>query len=168
MILPNNKNIIPVAEQVDAQTSKTVRVVPTRGIAEGFAALLAYDPEADVDDNADGDGRGGRGASSPARSPGPCATRRCDVGPIAEGDWLGISRDGIDAVEPTLADAATALLDKLVDDEPRDRHHHRGRGRHAGRHPAHHRVARPSTDRDVTAEVHHGGQPLYPYLFGIE
>jgi uncharacterized protein len=20
----------------------------------------------------------------------------------------------------------------------------------------------------VTAEVHHGGQPLYPYLFGIE
>ena len=21
---------------------------------------------------------------------------------------------------------------------------------------------------DVTAEVHHGGQPLYPYLFGVE
>ena len=21
---------------------------------------------------------------------------------------------------------------------------------------------------DVAAEVHHGGQPLYPYLFGIE
>ena len=35
VILPNNKNIIPVAEQVDAHTDRTVRVVPTRGIAEG-------------------------------------------------------------------------------------------------------------------------------------
>ncbi len=50
VILPNNKNIIPVAEQVDAMTDKTVRVVPTRGVAEGFASLLAYDPGADVRD----------------------------------------------------------------------------------------------------------------------
>src|SRR5205823_5394429 len=46
VILPNNKNIVPVAEQVRDQTSKVVRVVPTRGIAEGCAALIAYDPEA--------------------------------------------------------------------------------------------------------------------------
>ena len=46
VLLPNNKNIIPVAEQVDAMTDKTVRVVPTRGVAEGFASLLAYDPGA--------------------------------------------------------------------------------------------------------------------------
>ena len=50
--MPNNKNIIPVAEQVDAQTAKTVFVVPTRGIAQGFASLLAYDPEAPADVNA--------------------------------------------------------------------------------------------------------------------
>ena len=36
---PNNKNIIPVAEQVDALTAKTVRVVPTRSMPEGLAAL---------------------------------------------------------------------------------------------------------------------------------
>src|SRR5204863_1933563 len=39
VVLPNNKNIIPVAEQVAALTSKTVTVVDTTGIAEGFAAL---------------------------------------------------------------------------------------------------------------------------------
>ena len=38
VIPPNNKNIIPVAEQVDAHSDKVVRVVGTRGIAEGFAA----------------------------------------------------------------------------------------------------------------------------------
>src|SRR3546814_15491323 len=53
VILPNNKNIIPVAEQVGAQTDKTVLVVPTKGITEGFAALLAYDPEADGATNAE-------------------------------------------------------------------------------------------------------------------
>ena len=53
VILPNNKNIIPVAEQVDAHTAKTVHVVPTKGITEGFAALVVYDPEADGAANAE-------------------------------------------------------------------------------------------------------------------
>jgi len=46
VILPNNKNIRPVADQVDALCDKTVRVVATGSIVEGFAALLAYDPAA--------------------------------------------------------------------------------------------------------------------------
>ena len=52
VVLPDNKNIIPVAEQVDALTAKTVRVVPTRSMPEGLAALIAYDPEADAPTNA--------------------------------------------------------------------------------------------------------------------
>ena len=51
VILPNNKNIRPVAEQVDALCPKTVRVVATGSIVEGFAALLAYDPAAGADAN---------------------------------------------------------------------------------------------------------------------
>ena len=60
MILPNNKNIRPVAEQVDALSDKTVRVVATGSIVEGFAALLAYDPAADVRDERGRHGRVGR------------------------------------------------------------------------------------------------------------
>ena len=51
VLLPGNKNIIPVAEQVDALTAKTVRVVPTRSMPEGLAALMAYDPEVDAPAN---------------------------------------------------------------------------------------------------------------------
>ena len=51
VILPNNKNIRPVADQVDALCGKTVRVVATGSIVEGFAALLAYDPAAEADAN---------------------------------------------------------------------------------------------------------------------
>ena len=51
VILPNNKNIRPVADQVDALCDKTVRVVATGSIVEGFAALLAYDPAAGAEAN---------------------------------------------------------------------------------------------------------------------
>jgi DAK2 domain fusion protein YloV len=167
VLLPNNNNIVPVAYQAAAQSAKPVRVIETRGIQEGFAALLEYDPEGDADSNV---------ALMSASSAGVVAgevTRAvrpsvCDVGAIAEGDYLGLSRRGIEVVAPALADAGTGLLERLL-----------GAGRYemvtiiagegagaadtrritewiAEHHPA------------VGVEVHQGGQPLYPYLFSIE
>ncbi|MDQ3462836.1 MAG: DAK2 domain-containing protein, partial [Actinomycetota bacterium] len=113
VILPNNKNIIAVAEQVDATTSKTVRVVPTRGIAEGFAALIAYDPQAPSDENA---AEMAEAAANVVAGEVTVAVRdsSCDVGPIAEGDFLGIARTGIRAVAPSAAEAAIVLLGELL------------------------------------------------------
>ena len=103
------------------------------GIAEGFAALLAYDPEADGRRQRRGDGRGRRRRSSPARSPRRCATRPATLGPITEGDYLGIARDGIRAVDAAGSTAAPPSCSTLlVDRRPRDRHDHRGRGLDAG------------------------------------
>ena len=51
VILPNNKNIIPVAQQVDGLTKKDVRVVPTCSMPEALAALVAYDPAASAEHN---------------------------------------------------------------------------------------------------------------------
>jgi DAK2 domain fusion protein YloV len=166
VILPNNKNIIPVAQQVDAQTSKTVRVVPTRGIAEGFASLLAYDPQSTGDENLEE-----MTAAAEAVVAGEVtqAVRdsTCDVGPITTGDFLGIAREGIRAVEETPADAAIALLGQLITDDHEIVTIIEGEGATAG-------TTRRITEwlaehhPDATAEVHHGGQPLYPYFFGIE
>jgi hypothetical protein len=166
VILPNNKNIIPVAEQVDAHTERTVRVVPTRGIAEGFAALMSYDPEAPADENAKemtalaANVRAGEVTQAVRDS-------TCDVGPIAEGDFLGIARDGIKAVETTVAGAACRLLEVLVTDDHEIVTVIEGEGST----PADTRAITEWLDEhrpDVAAEVHHGGQPLYPYLFGVE
>jgi DAK2 domain fusion protein YloV len=166
VILPNNKNIIPVAEQVDAHTDRTVRVVPTRGIAEGFAALMCYDPEARADENAK---EMTALAASVVAGEVTQAVRdsTSELGPIAEGDFLGIARDGIRAVEKSLAAAACRLLEVLVNDEHEIVTVIEGDGATAG-------DTRAITEwldehrPDVSAEVHHGGQPLYPYLFGIE
>lgn len=166
VILPNNKNIIPVAEQVDAQTSRTVRVVPTKGVAEGLACLMAYDPQSTAEANAE---NMTAAASAVVAGEVTQAVREStsDVGPIATGDWLGICRDGITAVEPTMAAAATGLLASILDDD----------------HELLTVIAGEDADDDVTAEieswveanhpeveveVHDGGQPLYPYYFGLE
>jgi hypothetical protein len=166
VILPNNKNIIAVAEQVDAHTDRVVRVVPTRGIAEGFAALMGYDPESFAAENAK------EMTSLAANVVAGEITRAVrdstsEVGPIAEGDYLGIARDGIKAVAPSVAEAAVTLLEQLVTDDHEIVTVIEGDGATAN-------DTRTITEwldghrPGVSPEVHHGGQPLYPYLFGVE
>jgi len=166
VILPNNKNIIPVAEQVDELTSRTVRVVPTRGIAEGFAALLAYDPDAGVDANVDemAEAAGNVVAGEVTQA---VRASTCDVGPIAEGDWLGIARTGIRSIDRTLAGATILLLDELLTDDHEIVTLIEGEGSGAA---DTRRVTEWLAEHhpDVQVETHHGGQPLYPYLIGIE
>jgi uncharacterized protein len=51
IILPNNGNIIMSARQVNELTNKDVRVVPTKSMPQGMAALMAFNYEHDFDMN---------------------------------------------------------------------------------------------------------------------
>lgn len=51
IVLPNNKNIIPAASQVQSLTSKEVVVVPSKTIPQGVAALVAFNYEGTVEEN---------------------------------------------------------------------------------------------------------------------
>ena len=53
MVLPNNKNVVSAAWQVRSLTAKKVRVIPTRNVPQGIAALLAFDYEKDLEQNAE-------------------------------------------------------------------------------------------------------------------
>ncbi len=167
VLLPNNKNIIAVAEQVDALSDKAVRVVPTRSMPEALAALVVYDPVADVDDNVESMSEA---AASVATGEVTQAVRDTTgaAGTISVGDWIGLVRgDGIVSVAATVEGAATALLEQLVDT---------GRelvtiitGTDATTEATEALVSWLNEQRaGVQVEVHRGGQPLYPYLFGVE
>jgi uncharacterized protein len=167
VILPNNKNIIPVAEQVDALTSKSVRVVPTRTMPEALAALIVYDPEASAEDNA---AEMADAIQSIVTGEVTQAVRdsSSDAGPITAGDWMGIVRgEGIVAVAATAVDASTQLLDRLVSPERELLTIITG----ADANPADLAAIEgwvADQRADVQVEVHRGGQPLYPFLFGVE
>ena len=166
VLLPNNKNIVPVAERVDECTDATVRVVPTRGIAEGLAALMAYDPSAGAEQNLSAMGEA---AADVVTGEVTQAVRdtESELGPIAAGQWLGLDRGGLRVVAPSAAQAATGLLDELIDDSHELVTVISGADATieevdevaawlAERHPA------------VEVEVHEGSQPLYPFYFGVE
>ena len=51
-IFPNNKNIILAAEQAkNLVDNKTLHVIPTKNVPQGFAAALEFDPEASAEEN---------------------------------------------------------------------------------------------------------------------
>ena len=167
VILPNNKNIIPVANQVNALTSKTVHVVPTCSMPEALAALVFYDPESTSELNA---AAMSDAAAAVATGEVTQAVRdtNSDAGAVRAGDWIGLVRgDGLVAIGGTMVAASCSLLDKLVTP---------GRelmtiitGDLATARATEEIVAYIADNFDgVEVEVHAGGQPLYPYLFGVE
>ena len=166
IVLPNNKNIVAVAQQVDALTDAQVEVVATTSVVEALAALVAYDPRAEIGVNvgtmteAAGRVRAGEVTQAVRDSSAEC-------GPIARGDWIAISRDGIHVAAKSAAEAAFALVDKLVDEETELVTVLVGAD------------ARPADTKrlsehlafnypQIEVEVHEGDQPLYPYLIGVE
>lgn len=51
IILPNNKNVVLTAQQVQKLTDKQVEIIPTQTVPQGVAALLTFDYEADFATN---------------------------------------------------------------------------------------------------------------------
>ena len=167
IVLPNNKNIIPVAQQLDGLTAKAVVVVPTKSMPEALAALVVYDPEADAGANGE---EMADAAASVATGEVTQAVRssNTEAGPVQEGDWMGIVRgDGIVAVAGTLDGAVVALLEHLVSASAEIITVVEGQDATGGTTGMIHSWLAEQRP-DVQVEVHRGGQPLYPYLFGVE
>ena len=52
-VLPNNKNIIMAAQQVDALSPKNVVVIPSKTVPQGITAMLNFNPDGEVQENVD-------------------------------------------------------------------------------------------------------------------
>ena len=166
IILPNNSNIVAVAEQVDSQTSKTVRVVGTHTVTEGFASLLGYDPEATSEKN-----QTGMFQASQMVESGEITTAvresKSEIGEIKKGDFLGLQKGKVTVIAETIVEAAKNLLNEMIDDE------HEivtlVAGEDSNEKETDQIVAWVSAEHEeLEVEVHEGGQPLYHYYIGIE
>jgi len=166
IVLPNNDNIRAVAEKACELAGRPARVVGTAGIQEGFAALLEYDPEVGSDANAQAMTAA---AARVVAGEVTQAVRASDtpVGEIVAGDWIGVSRRGIEVVAGSASDATCRLLDRLLTGSHEIVTIIEGAGakaadtRRVTEWLAEHRP-------DVAVELHRGGQPLYPYLVAVE
>jgi hypothetical protein len=166
IVLPNNKNIRAVAAKACELSERPARVVDTAGIQEGFAALLEYDPEVGADANAEAMTAAAERVVAGEVTQAVRASET-PVGEIAAGDWIGVSRHGIEVVAGSASDATCRLLDRLLTESHEIVTIIEGAGAKAA---DTRRVTEwVSAHRpDVTVELHIGGQPLYPYLVAVE
>ena len=166
IILPNNKNILPAAREVNALSEKNVTVVPTKSPVQGLSALVSYDPAADISSNTDALSKAsdlvsiGEITQSVRKS-------SSDAGAIAEGDWLGISPDGIVVIQKELSQALVKLLDTMITEDAELVTLIEGKDADAA--VTAEAEAWLAANKDhVEVQVEKGLQPLYPYLFGVE
>ena len=166
VILPNNSNIVAVARTVDDETAKTVVVVPTTSVPEGFASLLGYDPQTTATENAE---TMLEIASGVAVGEVTQAVRSSStpVGEVGEGDWIGLDRNGVCAMGTTLVEAATNLLKQLIGEESEILSLIVGEGASDADTRA---ITEWVTENrpTVETEIHNGGQSHYPFFFGVE
>ncbi len=166
VVLPNNKNIVPVAEQAAALAGRPVHVVPTHSVVEALAALLDFDPGTAAEANA-----GGMAAAAARVRTGEVTRAVRDsrgaCGPIAAGDWIGITRAGIGTRADSAVGAAVGVLDELVGPDAELVTLLVGEGVTPDEVAAV-RAHLAAAHADVEVEVHQGDQPLYPFLVGVE
>ncbi len=166
VVLPGNGNIVPVARQAAALAGGHVSVVPTRSLVESLAAVVAYSADAAVEDNV----AAMEEAAARVHAGGVTrAVRNANTawGRVAADDWIALTDDGVCASEADALATAIVLVDLLVA---------RGAelvtvligadasGEDGAAISAHVERAHPG----VEIEVHEGGQPLYPFLIGVE
>ncbi len=167
VVLPNNKNIVPVAEQIDALSTKNVYVVPTRSVSQGIAAMVGYQPNEDnvrrtLEDMA-------AAASSVIDGEVTRAVRdaRIDYGLISKGEWLGIADGTIVIADRDQETALRGLVAAILPPDPELLTLYLGDDSQLATVKA--LEAWLSEMRPgLEVQTIDGGQPLYPYLLSLE
>jgi DAK2 domain fusion protein YloV len=164
LLIPNNRNIIPAAEQTRSLTAKEVAVIPATAITEGFAAMVAFDPRAGWEENRR---RMTEALKSVRTGALTTAVRdsRCGLGKIKKGNYIGLFRGEIVSKSEDLKEAALLLLRKMTEEGGEIATVIVGEGA-AGRDQGD--IVRFLEDKGLEVEVIDGGQPVYHYIFGLE
>jgi DAK2 domain fusion protein YloV len=164
LVLPNNANVILAAEQAARIADKRVRVIPSRSVQAGLAAIVRYLPSLDADEN---EAAMLEAIEHVTTGEVTVASRDVELDGVrvVKGSFLGLADGRAVASSGDFDEVATAVVERLVAngaevltlltgaDEPELGALLR---RLQERHPA------------VELEVQPGGQPHYPLLLAAE
>ena len=166
-VFPNNKNIILAAEQAKALvTNRTIHVIPTKNVPQGFAAALAFNPDSSSEEN-----KTDMIHSMDNVKAGQVtyAVRSTSLNgfQLKEGDIIGLDDKKILSKGDTVDDTVLTLLEKLKDGT------HEIITLYFGKDVAEEdaeALAAKVSERfpDCDVDYHYGGQPIYYYLVSLE
>ena len=165
-ILPNNGNVIFAANQAAKMSKKDVRVIPTKNVAMGIAAAIAFQGDQNVDENCI---RMGEAAEHVKTATVTYAIRDSEYNGIAirQGDIIGLHNGQIEFSGPSIHDVALETMKNVVTDEDELITVYFGADvTEADAEALTAELAEIYDQCDV--EYHNGGQPLYYYLISVE
>ena len=165
-VLPNNKNIIMAAEQVDALTPKHVVVIPSKTVPQGVTAMLAFSPEGAVEENTDAMTQA-LGNVDTMQSTYAARNSDFDGYDIHEGDYLALYGSQLFGTSRDIKVLLKSLAEKVRDDGKEYVTIYYGedvKEKHAQK--AADIFADICPDADVN--LLSGGQPVYYYLISAE
>ncbi|MDX5475947.1 MAG: DAK2 domain-containing protein [Bacillaceae bacterium] len=166
IILPNNSNIIMAANQAAEILGDRVVVVPSKTVPQGMAAILAFNPTADLAENADTMTDSLQHVKTGQVT---YAVRDTSIDgiEIQKDDFMGIAESKIVTTSKDKTTAAKQLLETTLDEDSEILTIIYGED-----------VTEEELNgvisfveeqfEDVEVEVHNGKQPLYSFIFSIE
>jgi len=160
IVLPNNSNVVLTTEQAASMSEKRVRVVPSRSVQAGLAAMTGFMSANSIDEN-ERTMLGELESAATGEITVASRTASLDGIEIREGEYLGLVDDTAVVSDPDLDVVVHAVVDRVLerghtfltiltgDDAPAvDGFVAAFEARHPG----------------LEVEIHDGGQPHYPLL----
>jgi DAK2 domain fusion protein YloV len=164
LVLPNNSNVILAAEQAVALASKPVRVIPSRSVQAGLAAIVRYLPSLTAAENEEAMLEALDGVATGEVT---IASRDVELDGVAvrKGSYLGLADGAAVASSADFEEVACAVVERLL-----------GNGREVltlltgEDEPELDGILRRLQEAhpEVELDVQPGGQPHYPLLLAAE
>ncbi|MFN2746188.1 DAK2 domain-containing protein [Bacillus sp. z60-18] len=166
VILPNNSNIVMAANQAADVAEQNVIVIPTKTVPQGMAALVAFNPALDAEENranmleAIDDVKSGQVTYA-------VRDTNIDGIDIKKGDFMGILNGKIVETASVQIEAAKKLIAKMIDEDSEIVTVIKGQD--ASEEEVEELAGYiGDTYEEVEVEVHDGKQPLYSYILAVE
>ena len=165
-VLPNNGNVIFAANQAAELSPNDVRVIPTKNVAMGIAAAIAFQNDAEPDENMQ---RMTEAAQHVKTAMVTYAIRDSEYNgiEIKQGDIIGLHNGQIEFSGQSVHDVVLDMMKEIVTDEDELITVYYGADVSEADAKA---IAEEIEEQygDCDVEYHNGGQPLYYYLISVE
>jgi dihydroxyacetone kinase-like predicted kinase len=165
-ILPNNTNIILAAQQASRLTEKNVIVLPTKSVPMGISAMLAFNPEADVEENTAAMTEASENVHTASITYAVRDTTYEDR-EIHQGDIMGMIDNRLNVLGNDIHQVGLDVTEKMVNEDSALITIYYGCDvSEEDAQKLCDALAEIYSDCDV--ELQYGGQPLYYYLIAVE
>lgn len=166
LVLPNNKNIFLAAEQAAEVADVPVKIIHSQTISQGMTAMLAFNAEADLDDN---QAAMEETLSTVVSGQVTHAVRDTTIDglEIKKDDYMGLVDGKIVITNPDHDTAALDMVKAMLDEDSELVTIIYGKD--ATKTDADHLAAKvQELDDELEIEIHEGDQPVYPFLVSVE